>query len=138
MIDVDLPEAEDMPTEQATVAARGLKLNTKTRSEAQKRKEYMNHVHGIAFLLIGQVYASLPVVQRVVISGYSQRPDKATGQISDDYLFSVRVSRQEWSQLNFDNLAALDVPTCLGNFEIRRNMTKTGVFTPIEPFSSSN
>ena len=135
MLDVDLPEVEEIPTEQTTVAARGWKINTKTRSDTQRRKEYMTHVHAIVFRLIGESFAALPTVDQVVISGYSQRADKASGQIDDEYLLSVKVLRYEWSKLNFENLSSLDLPSCLESFDIRRKMTKTGQFSPIEPFS---
>jgi len=35
-------------------------------------------------------------------------------------------------------LKEIDLPACLGSFDIRRKMTKTGVFTPITPFDSIN
>lgn len=136
MLDVDLPEIEDMPTEQASVAARGLKLNIKPRSETQRRKEYMTHVHAIAFRMIGESFVALPTAQTVICSGYSQRANKATGVIADEYLFSVRVPRSEWERIDFWNLASLELPTCLGGFDLRRKMTSTGVFTPITPFSA--
>lgn len=138
MIDVDLPEIEDLPAEQAAIAKNGMKLNFRNRSESQIRKDYMNHIHGIAFRIIGQTYVALPTIEKIVCSGYSQRPNKATGQINDEYLFSVRVTREEWKKINFGNLKEIDLPACLGSFDIRRKMTKTGVFTPITPFDSIN
>jgi hypothetical protein len=123
MLDVDLPEIEDLPSEQATVATRGFKINVKARSDAQRRREYMTHIHGICFRLIGETFVALPIVETVVVSGYSQRLSKATGHIADEYLLSVRVCREGWEGLNFDNLAALDVAECLGSFDIRRKMT---------------
>ena len=98
LLDIDLQEIEDMPTEQATVAARGLKINVKKRSETQLRKEHLNHIHAVAFRVIGETFVALPTVQKIVCSGYSQRPDKATGQITDEYLFSVRVTRTDWEK----------------------------------------
>lgn len=138
MIDVDLPEIEDLPTEQASIAANGMKLNIKKCSESQLRKNYMNHIHGIGFRVIGQTFISLPTIEKVVCSGYSQRFDKASGQVNDEYLFSVRVKREEWEQINFGNLKEIDLSACLGSFDIRRKMTKTGVFTAIIPFDSVN
>jgi Protein of unknown function (DUF4236) len=135
LIDVDLPEIEDMPDKIATVAARGLKINIKDRPSAQRRREYMTHVHGVVFRIVGEVFAALPRIQRVVASGYSQRDNPETGHVSDEYLLSIRASRAEWSTLNFSNLAALDPVSCLGKFEIRRSLSATGVFKPIEPFS---
>ena len=136
MIDVDLPEIEDLPTEQASIAENGMKLNIKKCSESQLRKYYMNHIHGIGFRVIGQTFVALPTIEKVLCSGYSQRLDKASGQIKDEYLFSVRVKREEWEKINFGNLKEIDLPACLGSFDIRRKMTKTGVFTAIIPFDS--
>ncbi len=73
LIDVDLPEIEDMPDKVATVAARGLKINIKDRPAVQRRREYVTHVHGVLFRIIGEVFAALPRIRRVVASGYSQR-----------------------------------------------------------------
>lgn len=132
-LDVDLPEVEDMPTQRATPAARGLKINIKTKSETQIRREYMQHVHGVLFRIVGEVFFALPVVGTVIASGYSQRPDPATGHVRDDYLVSAKIVRSEWVQTNFANLETLDVVACFDRFDLRRKMTKTGIFTPIEP-----
>ncbi len=136
LADIDLPEIEDMPDKSATVAARGLKLNIKERSATQRRREYMVHVHGVVFRVIGEIFAALPAVKFVAVSGYSQRADKATGNTADDYLLSVRVSRAKWEPLDFSGLSDLDLPSCLAAFDLRRKMTVTGIFTPIEPFES--
>lgn len=136
MIDVDLPEIEDMPDKIANVANRGLKLNIKDRSDTQRRREYMAHVHGVAFRLIGEVFAALPRIVRIAVSGFSQRVDRKTGHVADEYLFSVRVPRQQWAALNFSRLSDLDLTSCFTAFELRRNTTATGVFKPIEPFAT--
>nr|BDD45869.1 hypothetical protein 18 [Desulfobulbaceae bacterium] len=134
-IDIDLPEIEDLPNQQATISKSGLKINVKERSDTQKRKDYMNHIHGVGFLIIGHVFASLPKIESVVCSGYSQRMSNTTGNVEDEYLYSVKVNREDWSKMNFSNLEAISMPECLGSFDIKRNMTKTGLFKPIEPFS---
>jgi hypothetical protein len=134
-LDVDLPEVEDMTTESATVASRGFKINVKKRSETQIRKEYMAHIHAVGFRVVGEVFAALPRVTCVVCSGYSQRPDKQTGHLKDDYLFSVSVDREKWSKLNFDNLDMVDHIAYFEIFGIRRDVSKTGVFKPIEPIA---
>jgi hypothetical protein len=134
-IDVDLPELEDMPNKMATVPSKGYKLSVKELSPTQVQKLYMKHIHGIAFLTIGQAFHALPNAQEIIFSGYSQRPDKSTGHIVDEYLLSVRVIRSAWGKLNFDNLASIDVIEALTNFELRRTMSKTGEFKPILPFA---
>jgi hypothetical protein len=135
LLDVDLPEIEDMPRQHATVAARGLKINVKDRSETQVRREYMAHVHAIGFRLAGEVFSALPTVLGVMISGYSQRADRAFGRVSDEYLYSARISRQIWEQFDFSHLPAIDLPTAFEKFELRRSMTRTGIFQPISPFA---
>ncbi|MHB9704968.1 DUF4236 domain-containing protein [Alcaligenes aquatilis] len=133
-LDVDLPEIEDMPSKIAAVPARGLKLSVKDLPMVQARKRYMAHVHGVGFRIIGETFAALPVVQRITLSGFSQRHDPATGQLRDDYLYSVNVSREAWAGINFEMLPMIDVVEALAQFDLRRNMSKTGVFKPIEPF----
>jgi hypothetical protein len=133
-IDVDLPEIEDMPEQLARVNKRELRLTYKDISETQKRKNYFIHVHSIGFRIIGEVFVSLPSVQSVVLSGYSQRTNQKTGQIVDEYLYSVQVIREKWETINFQNLGAVDIVSCFEEFNLRRKATKTGVITPIDPF----
>lgn len=134
LLDVDLPEVEDMPSQQATVNKKDLRLIYKDIPQTQIRKNYFTHIHAIGFRLIGEVFVSLPSVDTVVFSGYSQRPDKRTGKIIDEYLYSVKVSLDRWNNLNFTNLGAIDVISCFEGFDLRRKATKSGVMTPIEPF----
>lgn len=137
-IDVDLPEIEDMPSKKAAVPTNGYKLSVKDLSATYIQKLYMQHIHGIAFRTVGEVFASLPKAGEVVLSGYSQRPNRATGQVSDEYLLSVRVKRDAWVDLAFGNLASVDIVESLTRFELKRSMTKTGIFKPIEPYSPAN
>jgi hypothetical protein len=135
-LDVDLPEIEEMPRQQARVAARGLQVLVRDKSDAQVRREYATHIHAVAFRLIGETLSVLPAAQAVLCSGYSQRFDKATGQARNDYLYSVRVPREAWTTVSFNNLAAVDPIACLERFEMRRKMTKTGMFEAIEPLEA--
>lgn len=133
-LDVDLPEIEDMPSKIAAVPARGLRLSVKELPAVQVRKRYMAHVHGVGFRIIGETFAALPCARHVTLSGFSQRNDPATGQIRDDYLYSVSVERNDWERIDFELLAMVDVVESLAQFDLRRQMTKTGIFKSIEPF----
>ena len=134
-MDVDLPEIEDMPSSSAALPARGWKVSMKSLTDTKKRQLYMNHVHGIGFRLIGEAFATLPTVNVVTLSAYSQRPNKVTGQIQDEYLYSVCVERAVWSRINFNHLSVVDLVEAFTQFALRRKMTKTGVFKPIEPYT---
>lgn len=133
VLDVDLPEVEDMPTKTATAPQRGYKLSLKTMSQTAVQKLYAQHIHSIAFRLIGEAFGMLPTVQEVTMSGYSQRTDKATGHVQDDYLLSVTVPRQVWQSLNFNALKDLDVVEALSKLGVRREMSKSGLFKAIDP-----
>lgn len=134
-LDVDLPEIEDFPTKTASYSGRGWKLTVKDLSEAKITQLYMRHVHAIGFRLIGEVFATLPRVRQVTLSGYSQRPNRATGHIEDEYLYSVRVSREQWTALNFTNLPGIDVCEVFTAFELRRDSGRAGKLRAIDPFS---
>ncbi len=133
-IDVDLPEIEDMPTRQATVAQRGLKLNIRALSEAQVRRMYFAHIHGVLFRTVGVAFATLPSVQTVTCSGFSQRVDPATGKIRNEFLLSVRVGREAWRAVDFANLGRVDPVLALERFDLRVKSTAAGRLTAIEPF----
>lgn len=132
-LDVDLPELEDMPSRLAAVPARGLKLSVKELGITKVQKLYAEHVHGIVFRLVGEVFAALPATQQVIAAGYSQRRNPVTAQLSDDYLISVQIGRSEWSEINFSHLSNLEVTEALARFDIRRQMLKSGAMKSITP-----
>lgn len=134
-LDVDLPEVEDMPRQIASVPARADRLVVKTMGEAKVRELYARHIHAVVFRLVGVVFNRLPAAKLVTVSGYSQRPDKATGHAQDDYLLSIQVSRDSWAGINFDDLAALDPLVALDRFDLRREMTAGFLLRPVEPFT---
>jgi hypothetical protein len=135
-LDVGLPGIESIPAREAVLAARGLRLRFKDLSDAQVRRAYAWHIHGVLFRLIGEVFAALPGVQRIIASGCGERPGSKAGAGPADYLISAEVERANWSRIDFSQLDALDLPTAFERFGLRRKMTKHGVFTAIEPFGA--
>ena len=69
-----------------------------------------------------------------VVSAYTQGVNAGTGASEDHYLYSVIVERDEWNQIDFGALGRVDPVAALDGFQLRRSMTKTGIFKPIEPF----
>ncbi|WP_302805107.1 DUF4236 domain-containing protein [Cloacibacillus porcorum] len=135
-LDVDLPEFEDMPKEIFKVRGRGQnkEVQEETKSERQQRLDYAKHVHGIIFFLARLIFNELPDLNEIIISGYTQRPAKDTGQIIDDYIISVRINRLTWQVIDLSNIKNIDPVECMEHFDLRRNMTKTGIFKTIETF----
>ncbi|MBA2412775.1 MAG: hypothetical protein H0V63_08105 [Burkholderiaceae bacterium] len=135
VLDVDLPELEHMPAVEAAITGRGFQVKQKKLSDTKRRRIYMAHVHAIALRLIGEIFATLPRCGKVSLSGYSQRRDPQTGAVRDDYLLSVAVDRAAWREIDFSALASIDPVAALERFELRREMSKTGVFKPIASFA---
>lgn len=136
LMDVDLPEIEDMPDTVVSVSKSGRRLVTKKKSPSALRKEYARHVHGCLLLLAGTVFSTVRHTRRVTLSGYSQRLNAAVGRVEDQYLLSVAIDREAFLGINFANLAEVDPVEALAAFDLRRSMTATGIFKPIEPFGA--
>jgi hypothetical protein len=137
-LDVDLPEIEDMPSQEAEIRSRPRGVKLVDRSERAVRQDYMRHVHAVGFRLIGEVFQALPAAQGVVLSAYTQRVDPATGREVDTYLYSVKAPRGMWDRVDFDRLEFVDPVAAIGGLEHRREMSKTGIFKPITPFSDDD
>jgi hypothetical protein len=133
---VDLPEIDDIPNLHASVNRRDMRLTYEEHSKTQRQQDYVTHIHAIGFRAVGEVFVSLPTTSTVIISAFSQRPNEATGHVSRECLYSARVPRSKWSQINFSNLSAIDVVRSFEEFELRRQMAKRGSMSPIEPFGS--
>lgn len=129
-LDVDLPEVENIPAQTAVLNAKQNGLNIKAKTDKTLRMEYARHVHGCLFRLIGEAFCSLPVIS-VSVSGFTQRINKQTGNLEDEYILSCNVKRSEFQKINFDLLANVDPIASLETFDLRRNMTSTGLFKAI-------
>lgn len=136
MIDIDFPEIEMLPARRATLAARGLKVNIRKLAARDLNELYARHVSSIGVKLAGVCFQMMPTIQEITLSGYSQRIDRSTGHERDDYLYSVRLKRDQWQLLNFEAPGDIDAFECLGSFEIQRKVLASWAMKPIEPFKS--
>jgi hypothetical protein len=135
VLDVDLPEIEDLPAIEARFNQRTLQLAERPVSERAARLNYATHIHAIGVLLTSLAFAGLPRIETVIFSGFSQRQNPATGHTIDEYLLSVRIPRTDWQGIHFDKLRDLDPIAVMEQFQMERRMTKTGIFRAIEPLA---
>lgn len=134
-LDIDLPEIEDMPTRKAQISKVGFKLHIKQRSEKETKITYYKCINSTIFRVIGEVFASLKNIQEVEISGYTQRINASDGNLNDDYIISVSVTRDDWNKLNFLNIEHIDPCIALEEFNLRRNVDRSYRFKTITPYS---
>jgi hypothetical protein len=134
-IDLDLvPEAE-MPAVEWTLPAKILKLTPKPLSDSKRRQLYRDYVHSTALRVVGEVMRHLPTIDWILLSGYTQSIDPATGRQKDLYLYSLMVDRSSWGGIDFAQLDRIDPVEAVARFEHRRAMSKTGIFKEIDPFT---
>lgn len=132
---VNLPSEDEMPYEEWRLHGSQLRLTRKTLTATRRREAYRNYVHGVAIRVLGEVFARLPTVQVALVNGVVTTDNSATGEPEEAALYSVIARRSEWSQIWFDRMAGTDPGETLGLFNLRRDLTKTGVFRTVQPFS---
>ncbi|MGP9768786.1 DUF4236 domain-containing protein [Halomonas sp. AOP13-D3-9] len=133
-IDIELPEEDAFPDMEYNLSAKQAKVSVKKVAATRRRMLYRDYAHGVAMRVLGEIYHRLPTVQVALVSAYVPTLDAGTGQPTESYLYSVLVTKPQWREINFKALADIEPPATLERFELRRKMTKTGVFKPIEPF----
>lgn len=129
MLDVDLPEIEDLPDKELRVLASG-KLSEKKKVQADLRKEYACMVFGLAAFISANVFNQSPAIEHIVFSGYTQRRNK-DGDLNDDYIFSIKFLRDGFMNVDFSEQEAM--PFCM-QFENRCNVSSTLLFKKIKPY----
>jgi len=131
LIDLDLPEIEDMPSEVATQLASGMK-KMKPKTKQEMKDDYKQFVFGFALFLTSHLFNISPKIHTIVISGYTQRRDK-TGEVKDDYIYSIIFEREKFKKYNplEENLIYI-----CNSFKNRCNVDMYSNFKPIEPYTS--
>lgn len=132
-IDIDLPEIDDLPAAQATLSANGRRLLFKRLPKGDIDRAYAKHVHGIVLKVTGCAFATLPSLDRVMVSGYTQRVD-ARGVTSDVYVLSARITREQFKRMDFDHLDRINPVQVFDQYDTRRRFSGAAM-QPIEPFS---
>ena len=131
MLDIDLPEIEDLPDTRLTKLASGT-LKEKKKSVSQLRGEYSSLVFGLAVFITSNVFNVSPMIEKVLISGYTQRRNK-DGDINDDYIYSIKFTRDMFEGVAIAENSPIEL--CMAA-ENRCKMTSTALFKAIKPYDS--
>lgn len=128
-IDLDLPEIEQLPIEQAGITATG-RLSVKQKSAKGLRSDYAVCVTGLAFYFAGHFFNISPMIGEVVVSGYTQRLSKKTGNIENEYIYSVQFIRDIFQRLNIAHINPIDA---FENFTHTLELNQSFEFKAIVP-----
>lgn len=132
MIDLDLPEIEDLPGEKAVALASGV-VRIKPKTIAEKRETYSKCVLGLAVLFADGAFLASAGVRRALVSGYTQRRNVRTGELEDQYVFSIAFTRAEFANARFDRV---EPETFVEEFRNRMNPSGTGELKTIPPYTA--
>lgn len=128
-VDLDLPEIEDLPKNKATISAGG-KFSIKPKTNKELREDYARCVIGLSFFFAGNLFNMSQNIEIITISGYTQRLSKKTGNIEDEYVYSIRFDRNSLMKLRIESI---DPVEAIDNFERIINIASTYELKRIEP-----
>lgn len=129
LLDVDLPEIEDIPDTKMVKLASG-NLSQKKKTQAELKQDYAALVFSLVIFLSANLFALSPAIEKITMSCYTQRRNTA-GDIEDNYILSVKFERAPFEKESFQKANPMEF--CMG-FENRCNMTSTMLFKKIKPF----
>lgn len=97
MIDLDLPEIEDMPQNKLAELADGtIKIKKKTKKE--QMEDYRTCVFGLGEYVASHMFAVAPAAKKVIVSAYTQRRSEKTGDLLDVFIYSVVFARADFTK----------------------------------------
>lgn len=133
MIDLDLPEIEDMPSDKLTELADGT-LKIKKKSQKEAREDYKKCVFGLGEYVAGNAFDLVPAAKKVVVSAYTQRRDEKTGEQEDTFIYSVIFERAAFRK-GYEEADPFEF--CAG-FESRFYPLSSGLLKKIEPYEAED
>ena len=128
-VDLDLPEIEDFPDMKVQKMANGT-AKIKPKSKKEIKEDYSKCVYGMAIFFAGNIFNKALGVDRIIVSGYTQRRNKS-GDIFDDYIFSIVFDRNTFKTLDYNNDSCENC--MIFNNRVLQNADKG--FKSIEPYS---
>ena len=128
-LDLDLPEIEDIPNKKADYLASG-KLKIKEKTQKELKEDYLKCVCGLAFFFSSYIFNVSSRIENILVSAYTQRINKKTGNTEDNYIYSILIERNKMSELNFENI---DTVLAFDNFRNITNFTSTFEAKTITP-----
>lgn len=131
MMDLDLPEIEDIPEDKVIELASGA-LRAKDKTQKEIKEEYRTCVLGLAVFMASYVFKLSSGTKDVLISGYTQRRDKKTGEMEDCYIFSIAFDRETFQS---DKCNTEDPAEFCDRFRSRINVLTSGEMKEIVPYT---
>ena len=133
LLDVDLPEIEDMPTERWLPNNGHGTLVVKNVTQKDLAAFYLGHVSSLILRLIGHSFSVSSGIRSVAISAYTQRSG-STGRVDDEYVAAAEIDRNGWNQVDCSQMSAIDPENLLRRFGAKMEVNSRGVLKVQQPF----
>lgn len=133
LLDVDLPEIEDMPTERWLPNNGHGTLVVKNVTQKDLAAFYLGHVSSLILRLIGHSFSVSSGIRSVAISAYTQRSG-STGRVDDEYVAAAEIDRNGWNQVDCSQMSAIDPENLLRRFGAKMEVNSRGVLKIQQPF----
>jgi len=134
LLDVDLPEIEDMPACRWAPNHVQCELRKKPLSQKEVAATYLAHVCAIVCRLVGHGFAASSFIDSVGVSGYTQRYG-TTGRPDDDYVIVADTDRAGWSTIDLARIAVIDPENLLRRLGARFDANSRGVLKVQQPLN---
>lgn len=132
MVDLDLPEIEHLPVRHMEVVSG--KLKEKDKTQKALKQEYARCVFGLGMFCASHCFDVTPYMERVVLSAYTQRRDNKTGDLRDEYIYSVVFEREGFERAGYPDE---EPEAFILRFKNRMNKNASGDLKPIVPFDAA-
>lgn len=134
LLDVDLPEIEDMPTVKWATDLTQLALRPKDLSQKDRASAYLDHVCSLLLRLLGHAMAVTDQIHTVAISAYTQRKG-ALGHESDEYVATLLVQRSQWQEVSLPSLAQIEPQNLLRHLGAKIETNSRGILLVQQPLT---
>ena len=133
MIDLDLPEIEDMPQNALAELADGT-IKIKKKTKKQQYEDYRTCVFGLGEYVASHAFGVVPQAKKIVVSAYTQRRDEKTGDLLDVFIYSVVFEREAFTK----GYQEKDPYDFCGGLKSRFYVLASGVMKEIAPFEAAD
>ncbi len=131
-----LPSIEDIPTEKKLLVSGG-NAKIQYHTESFIKKLYNSLVYEIALMVIDFLFKIYKSANTVVFNGYVKTLDKSNGNPVSPCIMSVHVNREQWNNINLNNIDAKACFKSLKGVSVVNIETATPI-TPILTFDTSD
>lgn len=121
LVDLDLPEIEDIPQQKIAVTPSG-KKNIRQKTQTDLRSDYAHCIFGLAMYVASNIFNVSLKIQDIEISAYTQRKGENSAVATDQYVFLVDFTRELFSLIDFQKHSSAEI---MEAFKRHYNMTKT-------------